>query len=187
MSHLKLQRARFNAAPLVRKRTAVARLKRAKSAISIGDLKYKRCLVLAIDFHVVISHPCAPFTPFPSSRSTQGSTTAPSPRFIPQSLAAMKTHCTSDTKGFRVCFFFPFFCQCCYFYVIAALKVCTVVCVCVRACSEPRGPGLPWIRPREPLLSSAAISPPPQCETPPQHNCNRAAVRFLVDGLLSTA
>lgn len=50
--------------------------------------------------------PCAPFTPFPSSRSTQRSTTAPSPRLIPQSLAAMKTHCTSDTKGFRLFFWF---------------------------------------------------------------------------------
>lgn len=34
--------------PLVRKRTAVTWLKRAKSAISISDLKYKRCLVLAV-------------------------------------------------------------------------------------------------------------------------------------------
>lgn len=47
-AHSSAQRAGFNAAPLVRKRTAVTRLKRAKSAISIGDLKYKRCLVLAI-------------------------------------------------------------------------------------------------------------------------------------------
>lgn len=121
----------------MRKRTAVARLKQAKSAISIGDLKYKRCLVLAIEFHVVIPHPCAPFTPFPSSRSTQGSTTAPSPRFIPQSLAAMKTHCTSDTKGFRVFFFFLFFASVVIFMSSQHLKcVQLCVCVCVRVANR---------------------------------------------------